>query len=261
MKSEIVFDRSLVPGGGGAVLFRLQKLLEEAAPEWSASLTTWSPRKQERRPIAGSGEAGDLAEVVGEAVRWAGRDRRSGSVEVRGATRELILVVSVDDHPAKRMRAGEVRLDNSATLTAPARRVAGRPRSEWMRAFFERACAGTDPVWGAVYTRGEYYARVMADGGVHRAVGRDFGRYLPGLFPVNCFGEVYRELIGDRALAEAGGVPAGTTRIVEVASEPDDWDAPAALEARRRALAVLGAEHFFDKAAPEAPGRAPDWGV
>jgi hypothetical protein len=103
---------------------------------------------------------------------------------------------------------------------------------------------------------------VMSDGPAIAAVGRDFGRYLPGVFSANFFGVPYVELLGRERLLDAPAqevwpLDAGILAVRDTA--PHAWDSPAREQADQRLLDHLGREHFFAKPHPPDVSRAPDW--
>lgn len=231
--AEVVFDRSLVEDPGGATLACVARVLAEAAPAWASEVVAWSPEPRERqavRPLTG------LPRVVRDRTRWATEARHSGNVELRGATDELNVVVSVNSAPLARV-GGRLLLSNGVRVTGLREEAAG---------VFEGLCAATRPVWGAVYRDSEYRAKVMADGPVLRAVGRDFSRFLPGLFEVNYFGARYVELIGEDTFERLGP---GARRA------GDGWIVEGSPDVAR----TIGPEYFFLKGAGERETRAPRW--
>jgi hypothetical protein len=240
LTAEVVFDRSLVEDPGGATLACVARVLAEAAPAWAGEVVAWSPEPRERHTV---GSLAALPEVVRARTRWATGDRHSGNVELRGATGDLNVVVSVNSSPLARV-GGRLLLGNGVSVTGLRKERAG----DWMRAVFERLCDETRPVWGAVYRASEYRAQVMADGPVLRAVGRDFSRYLPGLFGLNYFGAKYADLIGGDTFERLGGAArrAGDGWIVDATGATD-------------LLGSIGPEYFFLKGAEERETRAPHW--
>jgi hypothetical protein len=120
-------------------------------------------------------------------------------------------------------------------------------------------------VLGAIGERGEVYAEMVARhgaGAFERAVGRDFGRALPGLFWLNFFGETYCNLFGVDRLKKASGhrgesVDGGW--LVEVTDDPGARESANYRSLERKVLAQLGEDVFFSKADPERVTRAPEW--
>ncbi|CAL9568242.1 hypothetical protein [Streptomyces sp. enrichment culture] len=239
LTAEVVFDRSLVEDPGGATLVRVARVLAETAPAWASEVVVWSPEPGERSPL---GPLAALPDVVRDRTRWATEDRHSGNVELRGATGDLNVVVSVNSSPLARV-GGRLLLNNGVTVAALREEAAGAAR-----AAFERICDEARPVWGAVYRASVYRAQVMADGPVLRAVGRDFSRFLPGLFEVNYFGAKYVELIGEATFERLGTAArkAGDGWIVEATGAAD-------------LLSRIGTEYFFLKGTEGRATRAPDW--
>jgi len=66
---------------------------------------------------------------------------------------------------------------------------------------FVELCRNTSPVWGSVRDDKEYWTKVMTESPVVSAIGRDFGKYLPGLFWMNFLGKPYVNLIEKSRLA------------------------------------------------------------
>ena len=92
------------------------------------------------------------------------------------------------------------------------------------------------------------------------AVGRDFGRFLPGLFTANFFGRPYVELIGRERLLTAPGARAlGDGVLITAGDDPAEWDSAERRARDHALLECLGPEHFFSKTAMPAETRAPSW--
>lgn len=263
---EAVYDRGIEADG---TLPAFEALLRDEAGTWTEELRTYDgPRDQE--PV----EPGALDRAVpaaalarGEAYRALaaqhgepGTDRRHGSIELRGAGPVLNVVVSIDSEPFA-PTGGKTLMGNGIGVFISRARVEGRPALEWATAALERLAAETSPAWGAVHAPDEYQAKVMRDGPGAEALGRDFARFLPGLFGVNFFGAPYVELLGrDRLLDAPNGEarPVGDGVLVVLDGKRDD-------EARRADeqawLEHLGPEHFFVKGQDgDRATRAPDWG-
>ncbi|MET9736100.1 hypothetical protein ABZZ79_37410 [Streptomyces sp. NPDC006458] len=259
LTAEVVFDTSVVEDPGDAVLAGVARVLAGAAPAWADRMVAWSPEPRERREIDA---LATLPDVVRGRTRWATQDRHTGNVELRGATAELNVVVSVNSSPLARV-GGRLLLSNGITLTGLREQVAGEPRTDWMRAVFGEICAATRPVWGALYSASEYRAKVMADGPVLRALGRDFSRHLPGLFAGNYFGAPYVGLIGERVFERIGAPAARKAAdgwFVDVLHDPFAWRDDDSVTRNADLLAELGPECFFRKGAAEGRvTRAPDW--
>jgi hypothetical protein len=265
---ELAFDRFIADGGE---LEELELVLRKAAPKWSSRLRIQlEPREQapvDDRP----GALGDAIVTAATArgptyhamvAEYGGVDeRRSGSAEVRGASPALIVVVGVDEQPFSRI-GGALILANDITLQIRRAKIERRSASEWALDVFRQLCERTSPAWGSVCDSGEYWAKVMSDGPTIAAVGRDFGRYLPGIFSANFYGPRYVELIGrerllDAPAQEVAPVDAGILAVRDTA--PQAWNSSAREHADQRLLDHLGREHFFAKPHPPDPSRAPDW--
>jgi hypothetical protein len=95
-----------------------------------------------------------------------------------------------------------------------------------------------------------------------QAVGRDFARFLPGLFPVNYFGPRYVELIGRDRLMQP---PEGTSQpldegvVVDLGFDPHAWRTAEARRVSNRVLKHLGKEYFFDIGSRGRGTKAPRW--
>ncbi|MGQ0837717.1 hypothetical protein [Actinokineospora sp.] len=268
LDGEVVFDRRL----GGQELDALQDLLGELAPRWSAKLRLWrGPRDQRPIEVARPGAlrgavfdaVGERGETYRELVEAHGTpplERVSGSAELRGAGPELVVVVSLDDLVLSPMGARRL-LGNGIAVQVRRPTVERRPAPAWLAEAFERLCA-LSPAWGCACHPGEYWAKAMSDGPRVEAVGRDFGRFLPGLFWSNFFGRRYRDLVGrDRFAAVPDGlavaVDGGT--LVSLGIDPIAWRTPGYAAVERRLREHLGDGLFFAKAEPDRPTRAPDW--
>jgi hypothetical protein len=106
LNGEIIFDRYL---GAGDELEELQTLIRTVAPKWSSKLRLRKGPNDER-PID-VGRSGDLKSALLAAAAERGStyralvekhgippfERLTGSVELRGANPELVVVVSVDE--------------------------------------------------------------------------------------------------------------------------------------------------------------------
>lgn len=270
LDGELVFARFL---GDGSDLDVLQELLVAAAPRWCSSLRVWkSARNQiwidvsDPGALAGTilGAAGERGSTYKALVEEHGRpplERFSGSAELRGEGPELVVVVSVDQiilsplGPAKS-------LGNTIDLQVRRPKVEGKPGAIWLRETMQTWCGKLSPAWASAQHPAEYWAKVMSDEPTIQAVGRDFGRFLPGVFWLNFFGRPYRELLGVGRLRSVPGeqvteVDDGV--LLLLSNDPQDWDTSAYAAAEQRVRDHLGAELFFSKADPDRLGVVPDW--
>ncbi|WP_203909571.1 hypothetical protein [Rhizocola hellebori] len=169
-----------------------------------------------------------------------------GMVELRVRNREFIMIVGIDDDVVARIGDRQL-LPNDLSLQILRKTVDGKPAEQFAYDFLKEACTRTSPAWGAIYRQSEYDFKVMQQTPSVEAIGRDFGRFLPGLFAVNYFGERYVTLFGDRRIAQLKPQvvePAGSGVVVSVAS-PGNWQA--AESSYAEVLDTLGREHFFDR--------------
>jgi hypothetical protein len=250
-------------------LTAFEGLLRDRAAAWCQTMRIWTSNR-EQTPI----QPGRLrAEIIGHVTHdgpvsplvtrtmSVEERRRVGTSEVRGASPDLTVVISVDASPYSR-RSGKPALNNDIAVQVRRPKVAGRPAADWSAELFAEACAVLGPLWGIVKTRSEYYRKVMNDGPGTWAEGRDFDKYLPGLFAHNYFGPPYVDLIGEDALLSA---PAAETRkigegvLLVVEPDPERWDTPQAMSRNQTILDHLGREYFYDKHNPTQDFSAPTW--
>ncbi len=257
LDAEIVFDRFLSDADLGV----LQAELVRLAPKWSTRLRVWrGPRDQ--RPIDTADPAALGRTVLAAAAERGATYRRlvaehgpgpfermSGSAELRGAGPELVVIVSVDELVLSPMGARKL-LGNRIALQVRRPSVAGRPGTEWLAETFETLCARLAPAWGHAEHPAEYWAKVMSESPRVEAIGRDFGRHLPGVFWLNFFGAAYTERIGAERFA---ALPPGFTttlatgHLVRLATEPQTWTTPDYAIDERMVRDTLGRKQFFEK--------------
>src|SRR5215211_4977297 len=267
LDGEVVLDRFL----GEHDLDVLQQQLAELAPRWSSKLRLWrGPRDQ--RPID-VGRPGALGEAVLAAAAERGAtyhrlaerhgrpplERLSGSAELRGAGPELVVVVSVDQLVLSPVGAAK-QLGNAVALQVRRPTVERRPGRDWLDSAFTALSGALGPAWGYAAHAGEYWAKVMSEPPRIQAIGRDFGRHLPGLFWLNFFGRRYRELIGEQRLASAPAARLAAVdggMLISLGPDPLAWDTAEYAIAEQRVRDHLGTQLFFSKAEPERPTIAP----
>lgn len=180
---------------------------------------------------------------------------------LRGASAASTVVVSVDAMVLSKLGVKK-QLGNEVALQVRAARVEGRRGAVWLGEVLERWCDVLSPAWASAQHCGEYDAKVMVYGEAVRAVGRDFGRWLPGLFWVNFFGPPYRRLLGMERLRSTPGwrvVEVDGGVLVRLGEDPAAWDSAEYAVVEQRVREHLGAELFYSKTAPDGPGRVPDW--
>jgi hypothetical protein len=249
-------------------------VLLEHAQTWCRGARVHSPgSRMHQAPLDFSAEdalrdvvlhlAGERGETYRSLVEryGAANERLSGAAEIRGRTADLTVVINVDER--RIARAGDaLLLANSVALDLRRARVHGTAAGAWAARVFEEIAERTAPAWGAVSASDEYWAKVMEGPPGAVAVGRDFGRYLPGIFTANFFGRPYTDLIGRDRLLNAPAprvesVDAGV--LVVLGDDPREWDS---IDRRRlddEVVEYLGREFFFSK--QDMPGTtvAPDW--
>jgi hypothetical protein len=265
---EVVFDRFL----GMDDLDLVQDVLASVAPRWCRKLRVWkAPRDQVpidlsdphalgSAVLAAAGERGDTYRALVEKHGRPPHARFAGSAELRGAGPELTVVISVDELVLAPL-GPSYDLGNHVALQVRRAKVEADPGPEWVRAAFEALAGRLSPAWGAASHVDEYWSKVMSDEPPVRAVGRDFGRHLPGVFWLNYFGRPYVELLGARRLGSApNATPVGDGFLIAVGHDPRAWDDPATVAVEQTVRDHLGPELFFTKGEPERVGVVPDWG-
>ena len=270
LDGELVFDRRL---GNGVELDVLQPVLRALAPRWCSKLRVWrDPRDQ--RPI-GTDDPGALREAVMAAAAEHGStyralverhgqpplERVTGSVELRGAGPELVVVVSIDEVVLSPI-GPKRQLSNSIALQVRRPKIERRLADDWMREALETLCDALSPAWASAGHAAEYWAKVMSDPPLVEAVGRDFGRFLPGVFWLNFFGRRYRDLLGEdrlRATPAARVAMLDDGVLIGLGRDPLSWDTPEYASEEQKVRDHLGPELFFSKAEPDRMTIVPDW--
>jgi hypothetical protein len=255
LDSEIVFDRVL----GSPDLDMLQQVLVRLAPKWSNRLRVWrGPRDQRsidltdpaalgRTVLAAVGERGPAYQQLVREYGPAPFERMSGSAELRGAGPELVVIVSVDEFVVSTLGTRTL-LGNAIDLQLRRSIIAGQPGREWLAKAFETLCAQLTPAWGYAGHAGEYWAKVMSTSPRIEAVGRDFGRHLPGVFWINFFGRRYTDLIGaDRFRSVPEGLVSAVNggTLVRIGDDPLAWGTPDYAINEHKIRDHLGSELFF----------------
>jgi hypothetical protein len=263
---DFVFTRDIAEDN---TLIEIEGLLRRSAAAWCEALRIWVTNREQTPIHEGRLKAetvdavtdnGPVSPLVTRTIP-AESTRRIGSVEIRGASPDVTAFISVDAFPYSR-RSGKPAMNNDVGIQVRRPKVAGRPAADWSADFFAETCATTNPLWGTVNTWSEYDQKVMSHGPEIRAVGRNFDKYLPGLFAHNYFGPPYVELIGEDALLSA---PAAETRkigdgvLLVVEPDPERWDTPQAMSRNQTILDHLGREYFYDKHNPTQDVSAPKW--
>jgi hypothetical protein len=175
----------------------------------------------------------------------------------------LVVIVSVDERVVRRV-GDSTALGNKVALQVRRAKVAGRSGTAWTAEVFEALCRCLSPVWGQAGHPDEYWAKVMSERPSIRAIGRDFGRFLPGVFWLNFFGRRYRDLFGDHRLQSTPASQVVTVEegvLIGLGLEPSCWDTPEYAAVEQLVRDHLGPEAFFSKAEPHRRTVAPDWSL
>jgi hypothetical protein len=270
LDAEIVFDRWIDPGDELDVL---QSTLASHAPAWCTRLRLWRSAR-DQRPVDIS-RPGALKETVLSAcyqrgpayqalVQQHGRpesERSFGSAELRGSNRDLTVVISVDQtvlSPLGKSWSFGNRV-NVQLRGATARKPS---EGEWTAKLFAELCEQLSPAWGQAGAVAEYWAKAMSVSPRIEAIGRDFGRYLPGLFWLNFFGQRLCEHVGKSRFLDTRShlvseVNAGV--LIGLSSDPGRWDTPEYQAEEARVRQYLGAGLFFDRNRPSERVAVPAW--
>ena len=158
LDAEFVFDRPL----GGDELKTLGDLLARHAPHWTRRLRIFRSADHDvavdiRTPGALAGAvqraAAERGPTYAKLVETFGQteDHGQGSAELRGATRALFVIVSLDERVFSRI-AGRGHLGNEIALQVRARVVEKQPAEVWLRQVFSEMCERFSPAWAAAYT-------------------------------------------------------------------------------------------------------------
>ncbi|OLF12292.1 hypothetical protein BLA60_09935 [Actinophytocola xinjiangensis] len=244
LETRVRFDRSLAPGSDHEhrTLDQVQDVIGRLAPAWSVGARVCGTA--DHTPVRLE-DPGSLAAIVESRTR-ADFGFHDGAVELRGATREIVVHVRVHDHPVRAVD-GRLPMPNGVTIQFPRRCVEGRRATEFALDLLHGLTA-TRPLWGAVHTDEEYTAR----GGEP-----DFGRCLPGLFAVNYLDERYVDLVGADRFGGLEGLRWTESGLVLPVADPIRWETCAG--SYESVFDALGRSLFFDPARPDAPTIAPVW--
>jgi hypothetical protein len=183
-----------------------------------------------------------------------------GYAELRSKANGLIVVVGIDEKPLART-AGRLLLGNTISFQIRRSRVEGRAARDWALSILRDACAVMSPVWASGRCSGEYLDKVISNG---FAAGRDFSKFLPGLFWLNFYGAPYVAAMGTQALET---VPAHYNDaiddgfMIQLHPDPAAWATPEYRAAEERARRSIGPDFFFSKASPLVKSRAARFGV
>jgi len=180
-------------------LQRFQESLIHLAPEWTSGLHLQrfgEPRVSIdatrdgaiRDVVFRQGlERGELYQRLHQLAPSPSPNRRFGFVELRGANRELTIVLSFDDWVFCPLGQSWIPSNRIAIQIRNAL-VESRGAPTWINQSFAHWCGILDPFFGFACATEEYDAKNMStEGGGLRAVGIDISQYLPGLYWLNFF--------------------------------------------------------------------------
>lgn len=172
-------------------------------------------------------ERGELYQRLQQLAPSPSPNRRFGSVELRGANRELTIILSFDDWIFRPLGQSCIP-GNQISIQIRSALVQSRRALTWINQSFVHWCATLDPFFGYACATEEYDAKnISIQGGGLRTVGIDISQYLPGLCWLNLFGSPYKPLMGDECLASAPAfrsAASGSGYVVTLNENPGDWD-------------------------------------
>jgi hypothetical protein len=189
------------------------------------------------------------------------RERELGTAELSSNVPALSFVISVDAYPFARM-GRKLLLNNRIAASLDASAFPDRRAAVWVNEALTAMAEALQPAWAASYAHDEYVAKVMLTKGRLEAVGRDFSRFLPGLFATNYFGPRYVDLIGKQRLLSA---PAADVRelgegvLVRILDDPLTWRTTHARRSTRRVLEHIGGRFFYSRWPRLFGSLAPSW--
>lgn len=121
----------------------------------------------------------------------------------------------------------------------------------WLEQLFCDLVVAQSTRYAYACRRGEFHAsNIVSDDSGTRAIGRQFGSFLPGLYWLNFFG---RECIAAmqesafQSLSAEACSRLGEGFLVRVAPDPSQWQQDAYAEGRSHCLLTLGPSFFFDR--------------
>ena len=253
-------------------LDKVQELLQEHAPKWSAGLYVWRYR-QEKTPVdisspgalakAVRARAAERGQLFHELERQFGKEnspRIFGSAELRGVDNSLVLIVSLDEEVFVRI-GNEWHWGNELTFQVCRARIDHVDSGMWSARILEALCNTLSPIYAHAEMIEEYDRKnISQEGGSTIAIGTDISKSLPGLYWLNFFGKPYRDLIGRERLLSA---PAHAVREVDdgvllaLSEDPRDWTLGEYRAAEQQVVNHLGSQYFFSKKEPNRRTVAP----
>lgn len=256
---EFVFSRSIVPSSDEQTIARFIRIVEAVCPEWASGFTVWDPSPRGRKIFEGDPDI--AAQAILSKATWADGRRVSGNVELRGATPELTLICNINDRPLWRV-GGKLLMSNTLKIEAHSKLIDGKDSYSLLLEVLHDGALSTSPIWSAIYSGDEYRHRVMQTTPSLAAAGRDFSKYLPGVFPANFYGSAYVDLMGRAALSlvPAAVSEVGSGILVKLSYHPGDWDSPENIAENDEVVSRIGLRYFYSHNGPPAEGyTAPEW--
>lgn len=274
MSFEIHFDVDLATSD---VIDSFQACLAAFAPRFCDTLRVIA-HEGDRAPISidmsdshalsqavvgkGSTRGGTFARLTADSPPKQGR--RFGSVLIRGKAASTFLTIRFDEHTPAMQSGDEWLWSNSVSANTQAPSIGRMTSRDWIEQLLVALAEHPAVLWGAAFDREEFAARNSDTTYGMRAVGRDVRTSLPGLYWLNVFGARYVELIGRDRLRDApvhSVSSRGASVVVQLYAEPEDWMSSAGASVHASAVAHLGGQFFYDRAAPDRAKVAPEFGL
>jgi hypothetical protein len=265
----------------GNLLATLQEVLVHRAPRVAETLEVHAFERDPTRIRVDCGQPGALLEAIrskglhrgatfqalSDSSPPAKHPREFGSALLRGrgpGTSGVELSVGFDAYVPAMPMGDKWLWSNNVRASVSVAKVNGTIAAEWITEMLRDLAGHPSLLWGAAYVDKEFRASNLHDGPDGTwAIGRDVRRHLPGVFWLNVFGKPYLDLIGEDNLHAAAAVAdvdsIDGNAFIRAYADPARWNEAA--DQRKRLRAALGDDLFFDRAAPERPTRAPDFGL
>jgi len=269
---DLYFDRHIL---NSQFMADLQSLLKKQLARWSKKLfyfrnakTQFSIDIGEKNSLLSvlENEASENGELYNQLVEefGVGQERVCGTAEIRGASRDIILVISFDELIFEPM-AGKWIWGNSIhfdleNFTADD----SNDRINSCRKLFLEAVRILKPSYATVQTKKEHDAKNMLSTPSIRAIGKDVSRYLPGVYWGNFFGPVYTKLIGDEALAGCSAHNITKTDdgfFIFLSEDPFDFGTSEYSAAEKQVSQRIGECYFYSIDRDNSKAVAPNYGL
>jgi hypothetical protein len=235
--------------------------LTSCAPRWCGRLSVLGP--EDKLIPLDLGHSRWLSEAAELSMTDYGRELsvhkqrfRSGprlpesSFEMHGANRQVVAVIGTDLLGVWRRLDGNTFINNYISLQILTSRVEGRSWADWAYDCFTSGCCSTCPEYAYAEVHDEYEALNMDRSHGVEAIGRDFAKYLPGIYWLNYFGPHLTRVMNRDRLLSAPAIkvePLGEGVLLVQRERPEDWDRPEVMERRKAIRKHIGAGYFFDR--------------